>query len=83
MSADRCGWLTEPPRWELPRQPGVGRRAMSIDDAALQRAIEWMSRRLQEEPDASRAELIDHASRQFNLTPLQEEFLYRQFGKRA
>ncbi len=56
---------------------------MSMDDAALQHAIEWMSGRLQEEPNANRAELIDHASRQFNLTPLQAEFLYRQFGKRA
>jgi len=56
---------------------------MKIEDAALQHAIEWISGRLQEEPDASRAELIDHASQQFNLTPLQEEFLYRQFGKRA
>ena len=56
---------------------------MTIEDAALKRAIEWMSDRLKEEPSAARPELIDQASREFSLTPLQEEFLYRQFGKPA
>jgi hypothetical protein len=56
---------------------------MTIEEAALQRAIEWMSARLKEEPGANRAELIDQASQQFGLTPLQEEFLYRQFVPRA
>ena len=56
---------------------------MKIEDASLQHAIEWISGRLQEEPNTSRAELIDSASREFNLTPLQEEFLYRQFGARS
>ena len=56
---------------------------MTIEEAALKRAIEWMSGRLKEEPHAQRAELIDQASREFGLTPLQEEFLYRQFGKLA
>ncbi len=56
---------------------------MTIEDAALKRAIEWMSDRLKEEPNAKRVELIDQASREFGLTPLQEEFLYRQFGKPA
>ena len=53
---------------------------MSIEDAALKHAIEWMSDRLKEEPNAKRAELIDQASREFGLSPLQEEFLYSQFG---
>ncbi len=56
---------------------------MTIEDAALKRAIEWMSDRLKEEPDANRGELIDQASREFGLSPLQEEFLYRQLGKPA
>ena len=38
---------------------------MTIEDAALKRAIEWMSDRLREEPNAKRAELIDQASREF------------------
>ena len=56
---------------------------MTIEDAALKRAIEWMSDWLKEKPSAARSELIDQASREFSLTPLQEEFLYRQFGKPA
>lgn len=56
---------------------------MTIEEAALKRAIEWMSGRLKEEPRAQRVELIDQASREFGLTPLQEEFLYRQFSKPA
>jgi len=54
---------------------------MAIVDAALHRAIEWMSDRLKEEPIANRGELIDQASREFGLSPLQEEFLYRRFSK--
>ncbi len=50
---------------------------------ALQHAIQWISARLQEEPAANRAGLIDEASREFSLTPLQEEFLYHQFHKVA
>ncbi len=54
---------------------------MHIDDAALKKAIEWMSDRLKEEPGANRAGLIDQASKEFDLTPLQEEFLYNQFSR--
>jgi len=56
---------------------------MTIQDAALHRAVEWMSDRLKEEPNSNRGELIDQASREFGLSPLQEEFLYRQFSKPA
>ena len=56
---------------------------MTIEEAALRRAIEWMSDRLREEPESNRGELIDQASREFGLSPLQEEFLYRQLGKPA
>jgi hypothetical protein len=63
--------------------PLEGSDKMTIEDAALKRAIEWMSARLKEEPEANRGELIDQASREFGLSPLQEEFLYRQFGKLA
>lgn len=45
-------------------------KIMSIQDAALKHAIEWMSDRLKEEPNAKRAELIDQASREFGLTSL-------------
>jgi hypothetical protein len=41
----------------------------------------WVSDRQQEEPDAKHGDLIDRASQEFGLTPLQEGFLYRQFGR--
>jgi hypothetical protein len=34
--------------------------------------------RLAESPGAKRSDLIDQASREFDLTPLEAEFLYRQ-----
>jgi hypothetical protein len=34
--------------------------------------------RLAEDPTAKRSALIDQASREFDLTPLEAEFLYRQ-----
>jgi len=55
----------------------------ALRDRALERAIEWLSERLQEQPHSNRAELIDQASKEFGLTPLQEDFLYRQFGEAA
>ena len=56
---------------------------MTTQDAALHRAVEWMSDRLKEQPNANRGELIDQSSQEFGLTPLQAEFLYRQFSKPA
>ncbi len=55
----------------------------ALRDMALQHAIEWISARLQEEPGANRSMVIDEASREFDLTPLQQEFLYHQFHKVA
>lgn len=49
----------------------------------LQRAIRWISGRLQERPAANRSELIDAASQEFDLTPRQEEFLYHMYLKAA
>ena len=34
--------------------------------------------RLADDPKAKRSQLIDEASRQFDLTPLEADFLYRQ-----
>ena len=37
--------------------------------------------RLTDDPHAKRGELIDEASRQFDLTPLEADFLYRQLSE--
>ncbi len=51
---------------------------MSLGQPHVKRALEWILERLSEEPHASRSELIDQAAREFDLTPLESEFLYRQ-----
>jgi hypothetical protein len=51
---------------------------MSLGEPNVKRALDWILDRLTDEPDAKRSALIDEASRQFDLTPLEADFLYRQ-----
>jgi hypothetical protein len=41
-------------------------------------ALTWVLARMADDPGARRGELIDRASREFDLTPLETDFLYRQ-----
>jgi hypothetical protein len=51
---------------------------MSLGEPHVKRALDWILERLADEPDAKRGVLIDEASRQFDLTPLEADFLHRQ-----
>jgi len=51
---------------------------MSLGEPNIKRALQWILDRLADDPAAKRATLIDEASRQFDLTPLEADFLYRQ-----
>ena len=51
---------------------------MSLGEPPIKRALDWVLTRLADDPTAKRSTLIDEASREFDLTPLEEEFLYRQ-----
>jgi len=51
----------------------------AAQDLRLKRAIRWISDRLQERPGAGRGMLIDEASREFGLSPQQEEFLHHMY----
>ncbi len=51
---------------------------MSLGEPNLKRALQWVLNRLADDPRAKRSELIDQASREFDLTPLEADFLYRQ-----
>lgn len=51
-------------------------------EQGLTEAIKWINGELQDNPEANVALLIDQASRQFNLTPLQTEFLYREYQQK-
>jgi hypothetical protein len=51
---------------------------MSLGEPNVKRALEWILAQLEDEPTAKRSDLIDRAAREFDLTPLQEDFLQRQ-----
>lgn len=61
----------------------MGRLERAMQDEKLKRAIHWISECLQEQPGADRVDLIDTASRQFVLSPKQEEFLHHMYLKAA
>ena len=60
--------------------PDASSRAieMSLGQPNIRRALQWLLDRLADDPQAKRSELIDQASREFDLTPLEADFLYRQ-----
>jgi hypothetical protein len=51
---------------------------MALGEPNVKRALQWILDRLADDPTAKRSQLIDEASRQFDLTPLEADFLYRQ-----
>jgi hypothetical protein len=50
-------------------------------EIGVRRAIEWISHKRQENPKESLSLLVEEACRQFDLSPLQADFLYRHFVK--
>ena len=48
----------------------------NLGEPNLKRALQWVLERLAEDPRAKRSALIDEASRRFDLTPLEADFLY-------
>jgi hypothetical protein len=56
---------------------------MTAPDPGVRQAVHWIAERLRERPDADRLALIDEAGRRFGLSPLQTDFLYRQFLQTA
>jgi len=52
---------------------------MTTPDPGVRQAVNWIAERMRENADANRLALIDEASQRFGLSPLQTDFLYRQF----
>ena len=50
---------------------------MSLGQPHVKRALDWILARLADHPNLKRGELIDEASREFDLTPIEADFLYR------
>jgi hypothetical protein len=45
----------------------------------LRRALRWLSERRQEDPKGPRAKLIDEAALRFDLSPVEVDFLIRDW----
>jgi hypothetical protein len=56
---------------------------MSAGEAPIKQAVKWIDDELHDHPDADRMGLIDQASRRFDLSPLDAEFLVRHLAERA
>ncbi|MGH2607902.1 MAG: hypothetical protein ACRDHF_02330 [Tepidiformaceae bacterium] len=45
--------------------------------------MKWIDDQLQDNPKADRVKLLDEASRRFDLSPLDQDFLFRHLAERA
>jgi hypothetical protein len=55
---------------------------MSLGEPPIKQAVKWIDEQLHDNPKADRVKLIDDASRRFDLTPLDEDFLLRHLAER-
>ena len=55
---------------------------MAQGEAPIKQAMAWIDDKLRERPDADRVKLVDEASRRFDLTPLDADFLFRHLSER-
>ncbi len=55
---------------------------MAAGEAPIKQAVKWLDEQLSENPDADRVKLVDEASRRFDLTPLDADFLFRHLAER-
>ncbi|OLC13079.1 MAG: hypothetical protein AUH29_14450 [Candidatus Rokubacteria bacterium 13_1_40CM_69_27] len=52
-------------------------------EAPIRQAVKWIDEQLLDNPKADRIKLVDEASRRFDLSPLDEDFLLRHLAERA
>ena len=55
---------------------------MPVGEAPIKQAIKWINEQLRDNPAADRTKLVDEASRRFDLTPLDADFLWRHLAER-
>jgi hypothetical protein len=52
-------------------------------EAAIKQAVRWIDDQLRERPAADRFALVEEASRRFDLSPVDADFLFRHLADRA
>jgi hypothetical protein len=55
---------------------------MAAGEAPIRQAVKWIDDRLADDPTLDRVKLVDEASRRFDLTPLDTDFLFRHLAER-
>jgi len=55
---------------------------MAAGEAPVKQAVLWIDEQLREHPAADRVKLVAEASRRFDLSPLDEDFLVRHLAQR-
>jgi hypothetical protein len=50
--------------------------------APIKQAVQWIDDQLHDNPALNRLKLVDEASRRFDLSPLDAEFLLRHLAER-
>ncbi|PYO55023.1 MAG: hypothetical protein DMD84_00665 [Candidatus Rokuibacteriota bacterium] len=56
---------------------------MSAGEAPIKQAVKWIDDQLHDNPKPDRVKLIDEASRRFDLSPADEDFLFRHLAERT
>lgn len=55
---------------------------MAAGEAPIKQAIRWIDDRLHDNPRADRLKLVDDASRRFDLSPVDADFLFRHLASK-
>jgi hypothetical protein len=55
---------------------------VSAGEAPIKQAVKWIDDQLHDNPGADPTQLIDQASRRFDLSPLDADFLSRHLAAR-
>ena len=55
---------------------------MTAGEAPIKQAVKWIEDQLADRPGADRVKLVDDAARQFDLSPLDTDFLFRHLAER-
>ena len=55
---------------------------MAAGEAPVKQAVAWIDEQLRQHPGADRVKLVEQASRRFDLSPLDEDFLVRHLAQR-
>jgi hypothetical protein len=52
-------------------------------EAPIRQAVKWIEEQLRDNPNVDRLKLVDDASRRFDLSPMDQDFLFRHLAERA